>query len=154
MAKTAPKNPRGADKYRREELAKIHIAKKDLNLSDDIYRDILYQAGGVESSADLDYRGRAAVLDRFAELGWEAKSKGGTSPRSHAHSSRRLADDPQSKKIRALWLELHSAGKVRDSSEKALASYVERMTCVAALQWLDSKQAQTVIESLKKWLDR
>jgi len=151
MAKTAKKAPRGADKYRREELAKIHIAKKDLNLSDEIYRDILYQAGGVESSADLDYRGRTAVLDRFRELGWQTQSKSGSkAPRK----TRALADDPQSKKIRALWLELHAAGKVRDSSEKALASYVKRMTRVAALQWLDNKQAQTVIESLKKWLER
>jgi len=151
MPKTTQKTaPRGTDKYRREELAKIHIAKKDLGLSDEIYRDIIYQAGSVESSADLDYRGRAAVLERFAELGWKSKTR---SP-APGSRSRTLADDPQSKKIRALWLELHTAGKVRDSSEKALASYVRRMTRVAALQWLDNKQAQTVIESLKKWLER
>lgn len=138
MAKAAHKTT-GHDKFRREELAKIHIGKKDLNLSDEIYRDIIYQAGQVESSADLDWRGRQAVLERFKELGWP---------------SRRLADDPQSKKIRALWLELHAVGKVRDSSEKALASYVRRMTGVAALQWLNIRQASTVIEALKQWMER
>jgi len=143
MPKTAKKP---VDKYRGAELAKIHIAKKDLNLSDEIYRDILYQAAGVASAADLDQRGRVAVLDRFRELGWGNSGK--------PKNTRALADDPQSKKIRALWIELHAAGKVRDSSEKALASYVKRMTGVAALQWLNGKQARTVIETLKKWLER
>lgn len=138
MANAARKSS-GHDKYRREELAKIHIGKKDLNLSEDIYRDIIRAAGGVESSADLDWRGRQAVLERFKELGWPSRPK---------------ADDPQSKKIRALWLELHAVGKVRDASEKALASYVRRMTGVAALQWLNTRQASTVIEALKQWLER
>lgn len=43
---------------------------------------------------------------------------------------------------------------VRDSSEKALATYVERMTGVQALQWLDVWQAQKLIEIMKKWLKR
>lgn len=147
MAKPARKTT-GYDKFRREELAKIHIGKKDLNLSDEIYRDILWQAGRVESSADLDWRGRQAVLDRFKELGWKP------APARKAKAPRKLAADPQSKKIRALWLELFNAGKVRDSSEAALASYVKRMTNVAALQWLSSAQASLVIEALKKWLAR
>ncbi len=56
--------------------------------------------------------------------------------------------------IRGIWIELHEIGAVRDPSEKALASYVKRMTTVAALQWLDVKQAQLVIEALKKWRKR
>ncbi len=149
MARTARK-PSGYDKFRKEELAKIHIGKKDLGLDDDTYRDILYQAGGVESAADLDWKGREAVLDRFRELGWKARSKSGKESRP----SRVLADDPQSRKIRALWLALHEVGKVRDASERALASYCKRMTGVVALQWLNSRQASTVIEALKQWLGR
>lgn len=153
MAKTSRKTS-AYDKFRREELAKIHIGKSQLGLSDDIYRDIVREASGgkCESSADLDWRGRRAVLERFAELGWKIrhKSKG----RAAAKPSRPLADAPQAKKIRALWLALHAAGKVRDSSEEALGSYVKRMTGVDALQWLPADQARTVIESLKKWLER
>ncbi|WP_298437993.1 gp16 family protein [Geobacter sp.] len=149
MGKAAPKTSK-YDKFRREELAKIHIGKSQLRLGDEVYRDILWQAGRVESSADLDWQGRQAVLERFKELGWQPKHKGKTPGKP----SRILADDPQSKKIRALWLELHAAGRVRDPSEKALASYVKRMTGVAALQWLRGDQASTVIEALKKWLER
>lgn len=149
MAKTARK-PSNYDKFRREELAKIHIGKKDLGLDDDTYRDILYQAGGVESAANLDWKGREAVLERFRELGWKARSKSG----HPGHASRSLADDPQSKKIRALWLALHEVGKVRDASEMSLATYVKRMTGVSALQWLNTRQASAVIEALKQWLGR
>jgi phage gp16-like protein len=163
MTKPAKKGPGrqslgggGYDKFRREELAKIHIGKKDLALTDDIYRDILREAGGVESSKDLDWRGRQAVLERYKELGWKPQpaKKAAPSTSGRGRGVRELADDPQSKKIRALWIELHQAGKVRDPSETALISYVKRMTKVAALQWLNTAQASTVIEALKKWLTR
>jgi hypothetical protein len=37
-----------------KKLAVVHILKKELNLSDDEYRDILQQAAGVRSAKDLD----------------------------------------------------------------------------------------------------
>lgn len=150
MAK--PRKPSAYDRFRDAEIAKIHIGKSQLQLSEDIYRDIIREAsqGKTESAADLDWRGRRAVLLRLDELGWKPRHRG-TAP---ATPSRPLADDPQSKKIRALWIELHDAGRVRNPSEKALASYVKRMTGIAALQWLNNEQAILVIESLKKWLER
>jgi phage gp16-like protein len=149
MGQAKNKRVPSSDKFRKEELAKIHIGKSQLQLSDDVYRDILWQAGGVESAADLDWRGRQAVLDRFKELGWKPRHAG-----KKAKTSRPLAADPQSKKIRALWLELAAAGKVRDSSEAALASYVRRMTGRDALQWLTGAEASRVIEAMKQWLGR
>lgn len=137
-----------AEQQRRADLAKIHIAKKDLGLSEDVYQDILYQAGGVESSADLKPAGRRAVLARFRELGWKPRGKG------RQTGGRKLADDPRSRKIRALWIELHQAGKVKDPSEDALLAFVHRLTRRKALQWLTPAQASTVIEALKGWLDR
>ncbi|MBW4056961.1 MAG: regulatory protein GemA [Proteobacteria bacterium] len=80
---------------------------------------------------------------------WEKRK-----PAAKAKTVRKLADDDQSRMIRGIWIELHEIGAVRDPSEKALASYVKRMTTVAALQWLDVKQAQLVIEALKKWRKR
>ncbi|MFH1027334.1 MAG: regulatory protein GemA [Pseudomonadota bacterium] len=139
----------GYDKYRREELAKIHIGKKELGLSDDIYRDIIFQAGKVESSADLSWQGRQAVLARFRELGWICKpgKKAGVRPR-------RLADDPQSVMLRALWIQLHQAGKVKDPAESALCSFVKRMTRKDALQWLSDRDVTVVKKALKDWLER
>lgn len=128
-------------------LAKIHIAKKELTLTDDEYRAVLYGVAKKDSSKDLTDRQAEMVISRFKELGWKPKSakKAGTV---------RQDRQPLSLKIRALWLELHAAGKVKDSSEKALCSYVHRMTGVSALQWLTVRQAIVVVEALKKWLER
>ena len=38
----------------KKKLALIHIIKKELNLSDSEYRDILEEAAGVKSAKDLD----------------------------------------------------------------------------------------------------
>ena len=54
---------------RRGLLAKIHIAKKDLGLDDEAYRDVL-AAHGVESSKNLDTKGLEKLLAHFEKLGW------------------------------------------------------------------------------------
>jgi hypothetical protein len=38
----------------KKKLALIHIIKRELNLSDEDYRDILFRASGVKSAKDLD----------------------------------------------------------------------------------------------------
>lgn len=47
-----------ADVLRKNELAKIHLAKKQLALDDDEYRAILLSVTGRQSAADLDWQGR------------------------------------------------------------------------------------------------
>jgi hypothetical protein len=44
-----------------------------------------------------------------------------------------------------------AAGVIRDNSELALARWVKRETGVDGLHWLNSEQASSVIEKLKKW---
>lgn len=140
--------PQTAPDIRKRELAHIHIAKQQLGMDDDTYRQMLWTVARVNSAGDLDWKGRKDVLDHLKSKGFKVK------PSKNAKTTRPLASDEQSKKIRALWLDLHTAGAVRDPSEKALATYVKRMSKVGALQWLSSAQASAVIESLKSWLDR
>lgn len=135
-----------ADQKRRD-LAKIHIAKKDLGMEEDDYRAMLQNVGGVGSSADLTVRGRSKVLHHLEKtLGWKPKSR---KPRQKI-----TAREPVDRKIRALWLDLANLGAVRDRSEKALNSYVSRQTGVDRMDWLSSKQAEKVIEALKQWQSR
>lgn len=61
-------NPAAAG--RREDLAKIHIAKKDLGMADDAYRALLWTIARVRSAADLDYGGRQRVLEHMKACGW------------------------------------------------------------------------------------
>jgi phage gp16-like protein len=63
-----------ARNHRNSDLVKIHIAKKQLNLSDDEYRAILSGRGGADSAKDLDHAGRQRVLDYFKTRGFKPKA--------------------------------------------------------------------------------
>lgn len=133
---------------RKRLLAMIHIARQQVGMSDDEYRDLLGSMfAGQRSAATLDWFQLEALLGRFKLLGFKAVS-------AKKSGAKRLDSSPQSKMARGLWIELHQLGAVRDPSEAALASYVKRMTRVDRLEWLNHKQIELVIESLKKWLDR
>lgn len=54
---------------RRADLAKIHLAKKQLGLDDEAYRDLLWTIARVRSAADLDDYGRNQVLAHFRRCG-------------------------------------------------------------------------------------
>lgn len=128
---------------RRRELALIHVAKQQLGMEDDAYRAVLWAIGRVSSAADLDWSGRKQLLDHLKKCGFRPR-----------HTRSTSAEDDQVKKIRALWLDLHAGGVVRDPSEAALTKWVKRMTGVDSLRWLRPEQKVLIIESLKKWNDR
>lgn len=135
------------------QIKKIHALKGALRLDDETYRAIL-DSYGVKTSTKLTIAKADLLLielegKAIAAGVWEKRK-----PAAKAKTTHKLADDDQSRMIRGLWIELHELGAVRDSSEQALASYVKRMAKVQALQWLDVRQAQTVIEALKKWRKR
>jgi len=136
---------------RKRELAQIHVAKSQLGLDDETYRDMLFTIARVRSAADLDWAGRKRVLDHLKAGGFKIKR-----PRKPAKAapSRPMAQDPEAKKIRALWIFLHELGAVHNPSEEALAAYVKRIAKVDALQWINGYQAETLIESMKKWAMR
>ncbi|WP_405119462.1 regulatory protein GemA [Pseudomonas leptonychotis] len=118
-------------------------------MDDDTYRLMLAGMKGLDgatSTADLSVPNLLRVLEQLKQKGFKV--------RPNTKAKRPLADDEQSKKIRALWLTLHDMGAVRDPSEEALAKYVQRMTKVAALQWLTTAKASQVIENLKQWVGR
>jgi phage gp16-like protein len=66
---------RKANERRKSELAKIHIAKQQLRLDDDTYRDILWTLGRVRSARDLDAEGRKAVLEHFRARGFTGRRR-------------------------------------------------------------------------------
>lgn len=78
-----------SESVRKRDLAKIHIAKKELGLDDEIYRDILEQIAGVRSSALLDEEGRISVIKRFKELGFKPAVNNNRGYRSVHKSARK-----------------------------------------------------------------
>lgn len=143
----APKSK--ADPGRRAALAKIHIAKKQLGLEDEAYRSILRRVAGQGSAGKCDARQLGAVLEELRRLGFRDSAKP-----SRTGGRRRLAEAPQHRKIRALWLSLWNLGAVEDSGEAALGAFVQRQTGVAALQWATPEALNTVVEALKDWAAR
>lgn len=57
---------------RRRDMARIHIAKKQLGLDDGTYRDMLWSVARVRSSADLDYTGLQRVLAHLTACGFKS----------------------------------------------------------------------------------
>lgn len=57
--------------HRNGDLAKIHVAKKLLNMSDEDYRAMLWTQGRVHSASDLDHAGRQRVLDHLKACGFK-----------------------------------------------------------------------------------
>jgi len=131
--------------YRRKALAKIHIAKKELKLSDDAYRDVIGSVvPGRDSAADLTDHQLHELLNRLHELGWR--------PGLRRRETR--PSPPMVWKAHGLWLELHEMGSVRNPGWTALARFCKRMTGVQDLRQLDGHQGTVVIEALKSWLHR
>nr|WP_113866246.1 regulatory protein GemA [Brenneria salicis]NMN91596.1 phage gp16-like protein [Brenneria salicis ATCC 15712 = DSM 30166]RBP63067.1 phage gp16-like protein [Brenneria salicis ATCC 15712 = DSM 30166]RLM30778.1 Rha family transcriptional regulator [Brenneria salicis ATCC 15712 = DSM 30166] len=126
----------------------IHIAKRDLRLDDETYRQLLTTTTGKTSTRDMTVPQLDNVLKAVKRRGFKIKSA------KKANSTRPLDDAPQSRKIRALWLEMADMNIIRDRSEAALARWVKRETGVDSLHWLNSEQASVVIEKLKQWQRR
>jgi Bacteriophage Mu, GemA protein len=55
----------------RKKKALVHIAKEDLRLDDESYRQILKGVAGVESSTQLTVEGFEKVMRRFEEMGFK-----------------------------------------------------------------------------------
>ncbi len=133
---------------RRNDLAAIHIAKAQLGLSDDEYRDLLSTVcPGIRSAADLDVSGRRRFL---AHLQACLRGHGKAQPQ---RLIRKPLSEPQ-RLMWSLWMQLADAGLVRARSMAALAAYARRQTGVERLEWLNKHQEHLVIETLKKWLAR
>lgn len=117
---------------RTADLAKIHIAKKDLGLDDETYRAVLWTCARVTSSKDLDFSGRAAVLKHFESRGWKNKQ---AKPRVTEHKQAQID------KIEALIADMSLSWAYADGLAK-------RMYKRDKVQWCDAKQLQGIIAAL------
>jgi hypothetical protein len=140
------------DVARKAELAKIHLAKKQLRLDDATYREVVARVcGGKRSAADLTMPERHALLDEFKRLGFQAAP-----PRDRADDWIAIDDShPGAEHLRKLLAcahQLERIGAVKsDSTKQWLRKFVKRLTGVDDLRWLTAAQTNSVIEALKGW---
>lgn len=131
---------------RKDLIAKIHIAKKDLGLDEDTYRLIIKQAVNKASAKDCTDKQLLTVLEVFKSKGWQSDIK----------KKFRKAPSSQIEKIYALWGELQFMDIVKTKEKVALDKYIHRMSKgkIDSAQWLDEVSSRHIIECLKKWIYR
>lgn len=124
-----------------QQLAKIHIAKKDLALGDDAYRDILRLHFQVESAKALTERQATVLLNQFRAKGWEVKQGQRAAKPSGRPGYIEVKPGPaakQQRKVLALW---HGLGY----EMAKLHTRVKTQFGVDRFEWLDDSQALHVL---------
>ncbi len=125
-------------------MGMIRVARTQLGTDEEAYRTLLFDTLGKRSLAGSTAKEQWRVIEELKTRGFQ--------PRPF-HKGKELVDDPQAKKIRALWLTMADCGIIRDRSEKALSNYVRRFTG-RTLKDATVKQLQAVIEILKQHFNR
>lgn len=126
-------------------LAAIHVAKKQLGLDEDTYRDVLVRATGKRSAGDMTPAEQDRALAEFRRLGFK--------PASKAASKR--ADGPYRKILQAHWIAMWNLGLIPDPSDVGLHGFVKRQTTLDHTRFLiDQEAASAVIEALKARMTR
>ena len=131
----------------------IHVGKRELGLDDETYRALLMGSVQKDSTSAMSVPELERVLERMKRSGFKVRVKSARPP-AQSRPGRPLAQYPEARKVRALWLFLHQLGAVKNPSEEALAAYVKRIAKVDALQWTNGNQTEALIETLKKWAMR
>lgn len=146
-----PRDSRAAHDERalRRMRQKVQIAKKQFGLADEDYRAVLLRVTGKASSTLCGPSDLEALLKEFRRLGW--KNTGGRKPPSAK---------AQVRMIHAVFADLKPF-LASGGDESTLRAFVKRQTKtpatpdgVDAPEFLDSVQANKVLEGLKAWLRR
>jgi len=130
---------------RRAMIAKIHVAKKQMDLDDDSYRAILVRVTGHTSAKDCSDADLERLLAEFKRQGFKPVST--------------PSGKPHVRLIYALWQRLKPF--LDAPTDATLAAFVQKQTRsqrapmgIVKPEWLNAESAKPVIEGLKGWLDR
>ena len=143
----------------RAELAKIHIAKRDLKLTDQLYRGVLNVLFGETSAKDLSHKQIDELLTHFKSLGWESdysadtkketgsKNKISDKPVSQVSPSRGPATMAQLGLIMYLWK--HGPG-IRNKSTEALDYFLNHHFHVSEFKEVKARQVPGILGAIRK----
>lgn len=126
-----------------KQKAILHIAKAQLGLSEEQYREILKEHGGAESSVQLDDFGFDKVLRFFVKMGFKKKTAG-------RHGGRPLPEFSSEGQRKVLYHLMEDL----DWWPSRLIGFVKKMTGKERVEELSGKEAQRVIEALKAMRNR
>lgn len=132
----------------RKTLAKIHIAKKELNLSDTEYRQILKKCFGVETSKHLTQQQAEMLISIFVDMGYKPKTREQSGRKKFDHIGEReeFATPAQMRKIEALW----KATGVKQE----LNIFLQKKFKVISLENLPADKVSKVIKAIQSIRDK
>jgi phage gp16-like protein len=129
-----------------KQLGFIHGLAKRAGLDEDTYRDFLEREAGVRSARHL------TAVDADRVITTLRTSAGETNRPIGAVAG---LDGGVAKKMRALWIAAYNLGIVRDRTDRAMLSFLERQTGVGHTRFLrEPRAAASAIEGLKSWIGR
>lgn len=123
--------------------AVIHIAKAQVGMSDEEYRDLLGSVG-VESSKDLTGKTFAQVMSRFEKLGFQTTSK--------TRSQRKVSNLPKDKK--QLMKKLEAIILDMDLSWAYVDGIARKRFKVDAAQWLGGEELFKLVQMMAVYQKR
>lgn len=134
-ARASGSQPSPADNSRKRLMIAIRAACRRLGIDDDDRKALQLERTGKHSMSDMSVAELGALL-------------------THLNVNWKTPDRPVTGKVRALWWSLYWLGAIDRPDDEALGAFVKRQTGIAALRFLDHRQAPAVIEALKSWLAR
>ncbi len=134
-----------------KKIALIHVAKAQLALDEDSYRDVLVAHGGVSSSTKLDHQGFKKVMKHFEACGFKSK---GARHTAQGKGRPGMATDRQIKKIYAMWWALGGSYYIKGQERKSLRAFLKKRFRVDHENFMGFDTAGKVIEALKAITDR
>lgn len=129
--------------HRNSDLAKIHVAKKQLNMSDEDYRAMLWTQGRVHSSSDLDHAGRQRVLDHLKACGF--KPKAAANPKRPSRPSPSADALPFVRRIRA---QLISLDRLPDTYADGIAKQMLGDQTPQFFEWCHVRDLERISQAL------
>lgn len=126
---------------RTRELAKIHLAAKQLGMEDTVYRSLLRTVTGKSSAGAMNARERWMVLKAMEKLGWN----GATQTKTPQVKRPEVARDrePLMRKIEALLTEASRPWAYADAM-------ADRMFGVSMVKWCEPDQLWRLAAALQK----
>lgn len=131
-----------SSQHRRAMIAKIQIARQQLGMVEDDYRQIVFQQTGKMSLKDASEPQLARVLDVMKAKGFKPLP------------GKKAASHPMAMKARALWISLYHLGAVQNPADEALEAFAKRQLGCDRLQWAKQSDAFRLIEALKSMATR
>ncbi|MYE58955.1 MAG: regulatory protein GemA [Alphaproteobacteria bacterium] len=128
----------------KKQVALVQIARRQLGLSEERYREILRKVALVESSKDLDQVGFELVMQTMAGLGFRS---GFT--KTFYGRRQGFAHPSQVTRIRALWAEFSGKGDPR-----GLDRWMERTFRVSSLRFATHEHAEKAERALRSMVRR